>query len=251
MAMTHSMDRVTLEAAARGYIELHCEEQVEATREAHRQWLELDPSHRQAWARLARLQEKFDTLIPGMARPILTNARAKRRDVLKVLSILLAASAAGGVAWQTSALPNLMAGQRTGKAKLDQNWDLIAAYTYTNAQITKSTKGDEGHRPANVPRHMLSSWLSYTLHDSVLNGLMLGGGARYTGVLYGDNANTYRIDNYTLFDAGASYLINKNVTVSLNAQSLLDEKYVATCDDTYECYPGLRRTLLTSVKYSW
>lgn len=137
------------------------------------------------------------------------------------------------------------------RAKLDQNWDLIAAYTYTNAEITKSNRGDEGNRPANVPKHMASTWLSYTFRDSMLNGLMLGGGARYTGVLYGDNANTFHIDNYTLFDAGVSYPVNKNVTVSLNAQNLLDEKYVATCDDSYECYPGLRRTLLSSVKYSW
>ncbi len=137
------------------------------------------------------------------------------------------------------------------KAKLDQNWDLIASYTYTKAEITKSNRGDEGNRPANVPKHMASAWLNYTFHDTILNGLSLGGGARYTGVLYGDNANTFHIDNYTLFDAGASYPLNKSVTVSVNAQNLLDEKYSATCDDSYECYPGMRRTLLTSVKYKW
>lgn len=137
------------------------------------------------------------------------------------------------------------------KAKLDQNWDLIASYTYTKAEITKSNAGDEGNRPANVPKHMASAWLNYTFHDTILNGLSLGGGARYTGVLYGDNANTFHIDNYTLFDASASYPLNKSVTVSLNAQNLLDEKYSATCDDSYECYPGMRRTLLTSVKYKW
>ncbi|NWC93797.1 MULTISPECIES: TonB-dependent siderophore receptor [unclassified Pseudomonas] len=137
------------------------------------------------------------------------------------------------------------------KARLDQNWDLIASYTYTHAEITKSNRGDEGNRPANVPKHMASTWLNYTFHDTALNGLSLGGGARYTGALYGDNGNTYHIDNYTLFDAGVSYPINKNVTVSVNAQNLLDTEYVATCDDTYECYPGLRRTLLTSVKYTW
>ena len=137
------------------------------------------------------------------------------------------------------------------KARLDQNWDLIASYTYTHAEITKSNRGDEGNRPANVPKNMASTWLNYTFHDSLFNGLSLGGGARYTGALYGDNGNTYHIDNYTLFDAGASYPINKNVTVSVNAQNLLDTEYVATCDDSYECYPGMRRTLLTSVKYTW
>lgn len=114
MVVARSPDRATLEAAARWYVDLHCEELNDATREAHRSWLECDPSHQQAWERLGRLQEKFDLVTPGIARPTLNRARAKRRDVLKVLSILLAASAAGGVAWQTTPLPNLMADQRTG-----------------------------------------------------------------------------------------------------------------------------------------
>jgi iron complex outermembrane receptor protein len=32
---------------------------------------------------------------------------------------------------------------------------------------------------------------------------------------------------------------------------VFDKRFVATCDDPYECYPGVRRTLLGSVKYSW
>lgn len=138
------------------------------------------------------------------------------------------------------------------KAKLDENWDLLASYTYTKAEIHKSNDGNQGNRPANVPEHMASGWLNYTFRDGgMLNGLSVGGGARYTGSLYGNNANTFHVDNYTLFDAGVSYPINKNVTVSLNAQNLLDEDYVATCDSAISCYPGLRRTVLTSVKYSW
>lgn len=137
------------------------------------------------------------------------------------------------------------------KARLDRHWDLLASYTYTDAEISKSNNGDQGKRPANVPKHMASAWLNYIFHEGLLDGLSLGGGARYTGVLYGDNANTFHIDNYTLFDAGAQYRLNEHVTLALNAQNLLDERYVATCDDAYECYPGLRRTVLTSVKYSW
>ena len=113
MNSAQSPNRATLEAAARWYVELRDEAQDEATRQAHRNWLELDPSHRQAWERLARLQDKFDKLEPGVGRVTLSSARAKRRDVLKVLSILLAAGAAGSVAWQGTGLPLLMADQRT------------------------------------------------------------------------------------------------------------------------------------------
>lgn len=114
MATAHALDHATLEAAARWYIDLRCEESNDSTREAHLRWLERDPRHRQAWERLTRLQERFERVGPGIARPTLSSARAKRRDVLKVLSILLAAGAAGTLTWRNSALPTLLADQRTG-----------------------------------------------------------------------------------------------------------------------------------------
>lgn len=114
MAQPQSLDHATLEAAARWYVDLRGEVPDEATREAHRRWLERDPRHVQAWERLARLQDKLGQVSPGIARPTLANARAKRRDVLKVLSILLAAGGAGTLAWNTTPLPTLLADQRTG-----------------------------------------------------------------------------------------------------------------------------------------
>lgn len=114
MARSQSLDHATLEAAARWYVDLRGEVPDEATREAHRRWLERDPRHQQAWERLARLQDTLGQVGPGIARPTLASARAKRRDVLKVLSILLASGAAGTLAWNTTPLPTLMADQRTG-----------------------------------------------------------------------------------------------------------------------------------------
>jgi transmembrane sensor len=108
------LDYATLEAAARWYVDLRGEVPDEALREAHRRWLERDPRHLQAWERLARLQDKLEQVTPGIARPTLASARAKRRDVLKVLSILLMAGGAGTLAWNTTPLPTLMADQRTG-----------------------------------------------------------------------------------------------------------------------------------------
>ncbi|KII28285.1 iron dicitrate transport regulator FecR [Pseudomonas fluorescens] len=114
MARPQPLDHATLEAAARWYVDLRGELPSDATREAHRRWLERDPRHMQAWERLARLQDKLDQVVPGIARPTLASARAKRRDVLKVLSILLMAGGAGTLAWNTTPLPTLMADQRTG-----------------------------------------------------------------------------------------------------------------------------------------
>ncbi|WP_212627154.1 FecR domain-containing protein [Pseudomonas sp. PP3] len=114
MARAQPLDFATLEAAARWYVDLRGEVQDDAVREAHRRWLERDPRHVQAWERLGRLQDKLGQLSPAVARPTLASARAKRRDVLKVLSILLMAGGAGTLAWNTTPLPTLMADQRTG-----------------------------------------------------------------------------------------------------------------------------------------
>lgn len=108
------LDHATLEAAARWYVDLRCDSPDEALHEAHRRWLEHDPRHQQAWERLGRLQGKLGQINPAVARPTLASARAKRREVLKVLSLLLACGAAGTLAWNTTPLPTLMADQRTG-----------------------------------------------------------------------------------------------------------------------------------------
>ncbi|GLK91019.1 FecR domain-containing protein [Pseudomonas turukhanskensis] len=115
-----SLDHATLEAAARWYVDLRCDSPNDALREAHRRWLERDPRHAQAWERLGRLQGKLEQINPAVARPTLASARAKRRDVLKVLSLLLASGAAGTLAWNTTGLPTLMADQRTGTGERRQ-----------------------------------------------------------------------------------------------------------------------------------
>lgn len=137
------------------------------------------------------------------------------------------------------------------RLKLDEHWDILGSYTYTKAQITRSLDGNQGNRPANVPEHMTSAWVNYNFTDGSLQGLTLGAGARYVGSMYGDPANTFSADSYTLFDASASYRLTRNVTLAVYAQNLLNEDYIATCDAATSCYVGLERNLMTSVKYSW
>lgn len=107
------LDRDTLEAAARWYVELRCGAD-DTLRAAHQRWLSSNPQHLLAWERLARLQGKLGQVTPGIARPTLTSARAKRREVLKVLSVLLVGSATGGVVLQDGVVARLTADVRTG-----------------------------------------------------------------------------------------------------------------------------------------
>lgn len=111
--MAAVLERNILEAAAHWYVELRCEPDA-ATRAAHQHWLLSDPLHQQAWERLGRLQGKFEQVSPQLARTTLAGARARRREVLKVLSILLVAGGAGSLAWRSTPMQTLLADQRTG-----------------------------------------------------------------------------------------------------------------------------------------
>ncbi|MBJ9976246.1 FecR domain-containing protein [Pseudomonas sp. S75] len=109
MALNHAV----LEAAARWHVELHCDPSDETVREAHRRWLDADPGHRLAWERLGRLQERFGQIEPGIGRATLHSAYLKRREVMKVLSLLIAAGATGTATWKLAPLPSLTADLRT------------------------------------------------------------------------------------------------------------------------------------------
>ncbi|MBO3277092.1 TonB-dependent siderophore receptor [Pseudomonas schmalbachii] len=139
------------------------------------------------------------------------------------------------------------------KARLDEHWDILASYTWLDTEITKSNSGDEGNETPNVPRNMASAWVNYSFNDGPLRDLTLGTGVRYVGSMYGDAANRVRLDDYTLVDAAASYQLTPQVSVGLNVQNLFDRDYTATCygNEVDGCYPGVERTVIGRVSYSW
>ncbi|MET0313564.1 MAG: TonB-dependent siderophore receptor, partial [Hansschlegelia sp.] len=88
-----------------------------------------------------------------------------------------------------------------------------------------------------------------------LDGLSLGGGARYTGRSWGDDENTFRNRSFLLFDAVAKVQLEridprfKGVTLQVNARNLFD-KTVTTCQSSY-CYRDEGRQVLASLRYRW
>lgn len=110
--MSTELDLKTLEAAAQWYVDLA--KGSETMREAHRQWLRDDPRHSQAWRRVERLQATFGQLDARVARPALQSSRAKRREVLKVLALLVGSSALLSLAARTEPWRKMMADYSTG-----------------------------------------------------------------------------------------------------------------------------------------
>ncbi|QRM57848.1 TonB-dependent siderophore receptor [Sinorhizobium sp. BG8] len=139
-----------------------------------------------------------------------------------------------------------------GKAAINSNLNLTVAYSYWDAEILEDgIGGNVGNRPQRVPRHLASAWLDYTIPGEGQRGdLTIGGGVRYIGQTYGDDANTVSVGGYTLVDAAVSYKVTDDVTLAVNATNLFDRKYVASSYYGTEYY-GDRRKVIGTLKYSW
>ncbi len=145
-----------------------------------------------------------------------------------------------------------------GVASLDSGLDLRLAYTYLDTEITSETVGDLtsgdsdlGNTPFGVARHRVSLWADYEMQDGPLEGLTLGGGVRYVGKTWGDDANTFKVPGYVLTDAALSYK-KDNKTFSLNVSNLFDKDYVASCfSDSFGCFYGEGRRITASMRVTW
>lgn len=154
------------------------------------------------------------------------------------------------------------------KLELLPNLNVLAAYAYTDAEITKDRQDAYiGKTPASVPEHMASLWAHYFFAEGPFAGLGVGAGVRYIGETYANNLNTFagnpaKVDAFTLADASLRYDLSylnvpefRGWEVAVNATNLFDKDYVAGClgtaDANTQCWFGDRRTVLGSLKYKW
>jgi iron complex outermembrane receptor protein len=144
------------------------------------------------------------------------------------------------------------------KISATKNIDLIASYSYVDAEITKSlNQATLGKRPVNIPNQTAALWGFYTFHEGSLNGFGLGGGVRYIGNSAGSDDNSLIVPDYTLFDLAAQYDFSKlsprlnGMSVRLNVINVGDRLYVSQCTNEVTCVYGNGRTILTTLKYQW
>ena len=143
-------------------------------------------------------------------------------------------------------------------ATLFENLNLIASYTYTEAEtVFRSVVCTVGKSPARIPTHMASAFTSYTLPDGALKSLTAGVGVRYIGTSYGDAKNTFKVPAVDLYDAMVSYELGelnsslKGAQVQFNVNNIADTRYVASCASDSACFYGIGRTVTATVSYAW
>ena len=135
------------------------------------------------------------------------------------------------------------------KTEVTPQLSVIATYAYTDARITKSViQSEVGQRSEDTPYHQAAVWADYNFALLGLPQLKIGGGARYKGTTQASGIDS-QMPAYTLFDAMASYQIDKNWDIALNANNVTNKKY--TYCEFAICRYGDERELVTSVNFRW
>lgn len=113
------------------------------------------------------------------------------------------------------------------RGQITQQFSVIAGYTYLDAEITSAEDGTEGNSPSIAAPHSASIWADYDF-DGAAHGLNIGGGLRYVGKTWADNANTRRVDAYVVADLAVRYDWDA-YSAQMNVTNLFNEDYYATC----------------------
>lgn len=135
-----------------------------------------------------------------------------------------------------------------GKVNITPRWLVSSSYAYTDPEVTSANDGTEGKSPVSIARHTASLWSEYAL-PGVLEGVSVGGGARYVGTSYANSENTMKVPAVTVLDAMARYRWQQ-WQLSVNVQNLTDKVYLNACQDN-GCHYGLRRQYLATLSYQW
>ncbi len=131
--------------------------------------------------------------------------------------------------------------------KITEDWAVSAGFTTMNATVANgpNVSADGSSDLAYTPKSAFTAWTTYYLPFN----LTIGGGARYSGELkrgtdsaIGTPAYT---DDYWVFDAMASYPVNKHLSLQLNVYNLFDKSYVASINKSgYRYIPGTPRSAM-------
>lgn len=158
----------------------------------------------------------------------------------------------------------------SGRVTLQPGFDVIAAYSHTNIEITRSTQTAtiygtstvvpvQGKRPVGAAADTASLWMDYTFQDGPLAGFGFGGGVRYVGSSYGDAANSDKllVPAYVLGDLQIHYDLAglspklQGWKLAVNMTNIFDKTYVSACASANQCFYGNGRATMGTIRYKW
>ncbi|CBL46104.1 Putative ferrisiderophore receptor [gamma proteobacterium HdN1] len=125
-----------------------------------------------------------------------------------------------------------------------ENWDMIANYTRTQAQITEPASHAQ---LSSIPKNSASLWAVNHFSLAGISGFRAGGGVRYSGET-GDGDDRIMTPSFAVFDALIA-LDQGSWRYALNINNLFDEEYIVTALERGDSWFGARRKIIGSLSY--
>ncbi|AFY49088.1 TonB-dependent siderophore receptor [Nostoc sp. PCC 7524] len=136
-------------------------------------------------------------------------------------------------------------------------WNIIAAYSYTDATVTKSNDLRVGSRVPKVPEHKASLWTTYQFRQGNLQGLGFGLGLFYLSDRVGGDIptpefdDTFTLPSYLRTDA-AIYYKRDNWKAAINIENLFGVRYIESFNfGRNTVIPGAPFTIIGSITFEF
>ncbi|MFW2442486.1 TonB-dependent siderophore receptor [Aliarcobacter butzleri] len=133
---------------------------------------------------------------------------------------------------------------------ITSNLSVIASYGYVDTKNKDANNKDL----RNIPNHTANLFTTYKLTALNLPDYYIGGGAKYIGNKYADDANNIQLDSALIYNATIGYK-KGNWKANLSVQNLTDEEYVdgalASNAAGTRVYVGTPRTILATIGYKF
>jgi outer membrane receptor protein involved in Fe transport len=127
------------------------------------------------------------------------------------------------------------------------SWTLSGGYSFADAEVRASGAASplNGRRPAQTPRHSVSSTLAWRGPSG--SGASLA--ARYAGSQFEDDLNEQLLPDALTFDATASLPLTRTLTLEARGENLADERVIAGISGTGIIERATPRTLWIGLRY--
>lgn len=116
------------------------------------------------------------------------------------------------------------------------NWQASLGYTYLDGQLQTTTDaGPAGTRLQQLPQHQISAWNRVQLTDNFGIGL----GAVYQDEQFASFSGNVVLPSYWRVDAAAYFDVSDRLSIQINVENLLDEKYYPSAHGDNNIQPGI------------
>ncbi|MDZ7628570.1 MAG: TonB-dependent siderophore receptor [Parvularculaceae bacterium] len=121
---------------------------------------------------------------------------------------------------------------------LTDKWEIIAGYSYQDAEITATTSAaPAGRALALVPEHSFSLWSTY----QILPRWRVGAGVIHQGDRFATLSNAVTLPDFTRVDAAVYFALSDALDLQVNVENLTNALYFSTAHNDNNITPGAPR----------